>query len=124
MNSISTPQTRKWIRVIEANQIPAREGRSVQFGAVSVAIFNTGETFVAVDNRCPHKGGPLADGIIGGTLNGGSTVTCPLHNWRVSLETGEVTKPCDSGVPAIRTYPVKVEDGIVLLSLESVQVAA
>jgi nitrite reductase (NADH) small subunit len=102
----------KWIRITPAESIPRREGRAVRLGSLSVAIFNTGETFLAVENRCPHQGGPLADGIVGG-----STVTCPLHNWRVCLESGAVTKPCESGAAAVRTFPVKVESGIVLLAL-------
>jgi nitrite reductase (NADH) small subunit len=109
----------RWIRLARADQIPAREGRSVQLGGVSIAVFNTGGRFLAVENRCPHRGGPLADGIMGG-----HTVTCPLHNWRVDLETGEVVKPCDSGAGPVRTYPVKVEDGVVMLCLQAAQAAA
>ena len=108
-----------WIRITPAESIPPREGRTVRLGALSVAIFNTGDSFLAVENRCPHSGGPLADGIVGG-----NTVTCPMHNWRICLESGRVSKPCDSSAPAVRTFPIKVEDGIVLLSLDQVQVAA
>ena len=109
----------QWIRVTAAENIPPREGRSVRAGDLSLAVFNTGEGFFAVDNRCPHSGGPLADGIVGGT-----TVTCPLHNWRVCLETGAVTKPCAENTPRVRTYPVEVRNGIVVLGLEAVQAAA
>src|SRR5438445_1246925 len=108
-----------WIRITNAASIPPREGRAVNMGGLSIAIFNTGERFLAVENRCPHSGGPLADGIVGGT-----TVTCPLHNWRICLETGLVTKPCVEGVPQVRTYPVEVRDGIVMLGLDAVQAAA
>ncbi len=102
----------KWIRVTEAENIPAREGRPLQLGSHAVAIFNLGERFVAIENRCPHRGGPLADGIVGGT-----TVTCPLHNWRVCLESGSVTKPCEGANPTIQTYPVKIEQGIIMLGI-------
>jgi len=108
-----------WIRITETTNLPPREGRTLDLNGRSLALFNLGDRYVAIDNRCPHKGGPLADGIVGGT-----TVTCPLHNWRVCLESGSVTKPCDSGVPLVRTYPVKVEDGILLLGLEEAQAAA
>lgn len=108
-----------WIRITNASNIPPREGRVVQVGALSLAIFNTGEQFLAVENRCPHSGGPLADGIVGG-----STVTCPLHNWRICLESGEVTRPCDTGAPAVRTFPIQVVDGIVMLAPNQVKVAA
>ncbi len=105
-----------WIRVTPASSIPLREGRAVQIGAVSVAIFHTDSGFLAVENRCPHRDGPLADGIIGG-----STVTCPLHNWRVCLESGDVVKPCDTSAPSARTFPVKVENGVVLIAAESLK---
>ena len=108
-----------WIRITHIENIPPREGRSLRLGPLALAVFNTGERFLAVENRCPHDGGPLADGIVGGT-----TVTCPLHNWRVCLETGNVTKPCDSGKSSVRTFPVKVQDGIVLVDLGGAQAAA
>ena len=109
----------RWITVTPTENIPAREGRTLRVGDVSVAVFNTGDKFLAIENRCPHNGGPLADGIIGGTV-----VTCPLHNWRVCLETGAVTKPCESGMPPVRSFSVKVHEGFVLLGLEELQPAA
>ena len=109
----------KWIRITPEDSIPPREGRAVHLGSLSVAIFNTGERFLALENRCPHSGGPLADGIVGGT-----TVTCPLHNWRICLESGAVSKPCAAGVSPVRTFAVKVQDGIVMLALEAAQAAA
>ena len=108
-----------WIRIVSADDIPAREGRSVRIGSDAVAIFNTGSGFLAVENKCPHGGGPLADGIVGG-----STVTCPLHNWRICLHSGEVEKPCETAAPAIRTFRTKVENGIVMLSSEDLRAAA
>lgn len=107
-----------WIRIAPADAIPAREGRSVRIGHSSVAIFNTGEGFLAVENRCPHGGGPLADGIVGG-----STVTCPLHNWRICLDSGQVQRPCDTAAPAVRTYRTKVEDGVVMLATDDLRAA-
>ena len=107
-----------WIRLAPSEAIPAREGRSVQLGSASIAIFNTGQGFLAVENRCPHGGGPLADGIVGG-----ATVTCPLHNWRICLESGEVQRPCESAAPAVRTYRTKVEDGIVMLAADDLRLA-
>src|SRR5882724_6085384 len=52
----------KWIRVTTTENIPLREGRCVQIGDEEIAIFNLGDRFVAVDNACPHRGGPLCDG--------------------------------------------------------------
>ncbi len=96
----------KWIRITNAENIPLREGRSVRLGDDEIAIFNLGDRYVAVDNSCPHRGGPLCDGIISG-----DTVVCPLHGWRISLDTGEVLKP-DVCVK-VGTYPVSVEDGVI-----------
>jgi len=108
-----------WIRITNVENIPLREGRSVRLGDDEIAIFNLGDRYVAVDNSCPHRGGPLCDGIVSG-----SAVVCPLHGWKVSLETGEVLKP-DVCVK-VGTYPVSVEDGIirVLFSKEKVEKAA
>ena len=106
----------KWIRITTAENVPPREGRAVDLGGQSLALFNLGDRYVAVENRCPHGGGPLADGIVGG-----DTVTCPLHNWRVCLDSGSVTKPCQQDVPPVRTFPVRVEDGVLLLGLEAAQ---
>jgi nitrite reductase (NADH) small subunit len=109
----------KWIAITPVENIPPREGRAVRLGAVSVAVFNTGERFLAVENRCPHKGGPLADGIVGGEV-----VTCPLHNWRICLHTGAVTRPCDTTAPAVRTFEVMERDGMLMLGLDAVTAAA
>jgi nitrite reductase (NADH) small subunit len=108
-----------WIRITAAENIPPREGRAVQIGGLELAIFNAGSRFLAVENRCPHSGGPLADGIVGG-----ATVTCPLHNWRVCLESGHVQRPCDSATPSVATFPVEVVDGIVMVALDRVSKAA
>jgi nitrite reductase (NADH) small subunit len=102
----------KWIRVTYADNIPVREGRSVRIGEDEIAIFNLGDRYVAVDNTCPHRGGPLCDGIVSG-----DTVVCPLHGWKISLETGNVMKP--EICVRVDTYPVSVEDGIIRISLEN-----
>jgi nitrite reductase (NADH) small subunit len=108
----------KWIRVTETGNIPLREGRSVRIGEEEIAIFNLGESeFVAVDNACPHRGGPLCDGIVSGKV-----VTCPLHGYKVSLESGHVVKP-DVAVK-VNSYPVRVEDGVVLIKCSKREKAA
>jgi nitrite reductase (NADH) small subunit len=109
----------KWIRITNAENVPEREGRVLSIGSRPVALFNLGDRFVALENRCPHGGGPLADGIVGGT-----SVTCPLHNWRICLDTGAVTKPCDGGHGGVETFPVRVENGVVLLGIEEAAAAA
>lgn len=103
----------QWIQIAAAENIPVREGREIFIGDWSIAIFNTGDRFLAVENRCPHSGEPLAEGTVTGT-----TVACPLHNWRICLETGLVIKPCVEGTPQVRTFSVEVRDGLVMLDLD------
>ena len=103
-----------WIRVTETANIPLREGRAVQIGDREIAIFNLGERFVACDNACPHRGGPLSDGIVSGTH-----VVCPLHGYKICLETGNVTKP--EVCVKVDTYEVRVEDGVVLVDMEDAE---
>lgn len=84
--------TFNWIEVGHIEDIPYLGSRVVKTGAVDIAIFKTanGDIF-ALEDKCPHKGGPLSQGIVHG-----KSVTCPLHNWNISLENGEVLGP-DSG---------------------------
>ncbi len=99
-------------RVTAVENIPPLEGRSVVVGGVEVAIFNLRDRFVTIENRCPHKGGPLCDGIVSGT-----TVVCPLHGWRFDLETGLAVR---ASLPScVTTFPTRVEDGIVLVDIEA-----
>ena len=108
----------QWIQITGQNEIPMREGRSVKLGPLNIALFNLGGRFLAIENRCPHNNGPLADGIVGG--HGlATTVTCPLHNWRICLETGQVVKPTNDHAPCVRIFPVKVEDGMIMLNTDS-----
>jgi nitrite reductase (NADH) small subunit len=77
----------------------------------NVAVFRTADDRVfAVADRCPHKGGPLSQGIVHG-----DRVACPLHNWTIDLGTGTVVEP-DEG--CVARYPVRVADGLVLVALE------
>lgn len=99
----------KWIRIAYCRDIPLREGRAMKIGNREIAIFNLGDRFLAVENRCPHKAGPLADGIVSGT-----TVVCPLHAWKMSLETGK-GEGGPSASSCVETFPLRVEDGTVLL---------
>lgn len=99
-----------WIKITEAENIPVREGRSVQIGNEDIAIFNLGDRFAAIDNRCPHNGGPLCDGIVAG-----AAVVCPLHGWKVCLDTGAILKP---QVPVcVEIYPTRVEHGVILVDV-------
>ena len=102
----------RWIRVTTLENIPAREGRAVQIGDLEIAIFNLGDRLLATSNRCPHKGGPLCDGIVSG-----DTVVCPLHAWKIDLTSGHVVRPGTQTDACIETYPTRVVDGVVLVGL-------
>jgi nitrite reductase (NADH) small subunit len=85
------------------DRIPIGEGRSFRVGAEEIAVFHarSGEAY-AVQATCPHRGGPLADGLLGDRR-----IYCPLHAYAFDLITGEpIRNPC----PALRTYPVMVSE--------------
>lgn len=90
------------------DDIPAQGARLVKTAQGCVAVFRTADDRVfALEDRCPHKGGPLSEGIVHGT-----SVTCPLHNWVFDMNTG-LAQGADDG--AVRTYPVRVQQGRILI---------
>ena len=91
--------------------IPEGEGRNFQIGTLRLAVFRTREGRVfATQAECPHRGGPLADGLVGGT-----TLVCPLHEWTFDLRSGMAL----NGGCGIRMYPVTQNaDGWLSLDVE------
>jgi nitrite reductase (NADH) small subunit len=112
---MSTPV---WLDVGRLDEIPVRGSRTIPVaGGEEIAIFRTGDNQVfALVNRCPHKKGPLSQGIIHG-----HSVSCPLHNWNISLATGEA-QGADKGCTP--TVPVRVDAGRVLICRASTLAAA
>ena len=111
--------TPEWLDIGPVDQIPLRGARTVPvWGGEEIAVFRTGEGAIyALVNKCPHKQGPLSQGIVHG-----DQVTCPLHNWNISLVTGKALGPDAGCVP---TIPVKLSGGRILIArLETVGVAA
>jgi nitrite reductase (NADH) small subunit len=100
----------EWLDIGPVDQLPALGARTLPVrGGEEIAIFRTANGDVhALVNKCPHKGGPLSQGIVHDT-----TVTCPLHNWRISLVTGKALGADEGCVPAI---PVKIDGGRILIS--------
>jgi nitrite reductase (NADH) small subunit len=99
---------RDWVEVGRLDDIPRLGARVVRTEAGDVAVFRTADDQVfALRDRCPHKGGPLSQGIVYDRR-----VACPLHNWVISLETGEATG-ADTG--CTRAYAVRIEAGMVFL---------
>lgn len=101
----------RWIRIAPIDAVPPREGRAVDVGSREIALFNLGDRFLAIDNRCPHRGGPLADGILAG-----GAVVCPLHAWKVCLETGAVQQPGGASA-CLTTYPTRVKSDVVWIAV-------
>jgi len=101
-----------WIAVGTLSDIPQRGARCIETPQGKVAVFRTADDRVfAIDDHCPHKGGPLSQGIVHG-----ASVTCPLHNWVISLETGKALG-ADSG--CVRTIPMKVEGDALFIAIDA-----
>lgn len=101
---------RNWVAIGSINDIPRQGARCVKNGAMTIAVFRTSDDRVfALEDKCPHKNGPLSQGIVHD-----GCVTCPLHNWVISLETG-AAQGADEGQTA--SFPVKLDGQTVLLGL-------
>ena len=100
-----------WIDVGTAEDVPSRGARVVETPYGDVALFKTADgTLFALRDRCPHKGGPLSQGIVHGHF-----VTCPLHNWVIGLRTGEAAGADQGCTP---TIPLRFEGERVLILLD------
>lgn len=99
-----------WIVVGQLSDIPRLGARVVNTAEGDIAVFrNADDEVFALRDQCPHKGGPLSQGIVHGRK-----VTCPLHDWKISLESGLAVAP-DEGCAA--SFPVKLDGENILLSL-------
>ncbi|MBV1865734.1 MAG: nitrite reductase small subunit NirD [Rhodobacteraceae bacterium] len=96
--------------------IPVRSARLVKTHGGCIAVFRTAsDKIFALDDKCPHKGGPLSNGI-----QHDESITCPLHNWVFDLNTG-AAKGADEGV--VKTYDIRVEDGRILLDRAAISLS-
>lgn len=106
-----------WYDIGTVGDIPRRGARTVRATGREIAVFRTADDHVfALENRCPHKGGPLSEGIVHGRK-----VACPLHNWVIDLESGEATG-ADHG--CAEEFPVEIVEGRLRLGLPAVGAAA
>ncbi len=108
---MSKPQARagtQWVDVGALDAIPIRGARVVKAAVGCIAVFRTAENqaFALLD-QCPHKGGPLSQGIVHDT-----GVTCPLHNWVIDLESGAAT---GADIGKTSTFQLRIESGRILL---------
>jgi len=103
-----TKSATKWVQICSVQDIPARGAIRVEFVNHTIAIFRTFDNKVlALEDRCPHKGGALSAGIVHGNC-----VTCPLHNWVISLKSGKALGE-DAG--QVNKFTVRIKDGQVFL---------
>jgi nitrite reductase (NADH) small subunit len=99
-----------WIRVCRVEDIPKLGARVVRSAACNIAVFRNAEDEIfALHDKCPHKGGPLSQGIVYGR-----TVACPLHNQNINLQDGHAIAP-DTG--CTKSYAVRVAGGEVFLQV-------
>ena len=104
--------TASWIEIGKVSDIPRQGSRCVKLADKTIAIFRTfDDQIFALEDKCPHKHGPLSQGIVHD-----GCVTCPLHNWVISLATGEA-QGADEGTT--QTYPIKLDGERILFSLGS-----
>ncbi|QLG63893.1 Rieske (2Fe-2S) protein [Halorarum salinum] len=125
-NSSTDGRDDGFTRVASAAEIPEGEGVGFDVGGIEVAVFNAGDGFHAISNRCAHQGAPLCKageekinaedtwtGTRGGVDAESKTVSCPWHLWSWDLETGEH----EASGKRIGTFDCKVEDGDVLVRI-------
>ena len=99
-----------WVKVAPLDEIPVLGARVVRNNMVDIGVFRLEDDRIfAINNSCPHKGGPLSEGIVYG-----DKIACPLHSWKISLVDGKADEP-DVGQTAC--FNTKVEDGFVYLEL-------
>jgi nitrite reductase (NADH) small subunit len=100
----------EFVRVMAESDLPPGKGAEALVAGKPVAVFNVGGAFHALTNACPHRGGPLGQGMLDG-----STVTCPWHAWSYDVTTGFNTANPDLQLPC---YETKVEGGQVFVKIE------
>ena len=106
----------EWSEVVALEEIPQLGSRVIETDTMNIAVFRTASDEVfAMKDECPHKQGPLSQGIVHGT-----SVTCPLHNWRIDLASGEALGP-DEGCTNV--FLAKVENGVVFIDFKMAQAA-
>ncbi len=110
MQTATAMKEATWLSVGHLEDIPRQGARVVSAPGGNIAVFRTVDDEVfALRDKCPHKGGPLSQGIVHGRK-----VACPLHDWKISLDTGVAVAP-DEGCAA--SFPVRIVNGVVELSL-------
>ena len=97
------------VKVAKTSEIPAGKGKVIEVGGKTLAVFNCAGTFYATDNTCLHRGGPLGEGAVSGTM-----VTCPWHGWTYDVTSGACEMDASMKV---HTYSVTVEGNEILVAV-------
>jgi len=97
----------EFIPVAEVTEVPPGRSKVVRVAGKAIALFNVEGAIYAMENRCPHEGGPVGDGEFVGTV-----ITCPSHQWRFDVRTGACAH--DPSILA-KTYDVRIEDDMILV---------
>lgn len=97
-----------FVKAASASEIKPGEGKTVDVSGLRIALFNLNGNFYAIDNTCPHRGGPLGEGMLDGPV-----VICPWHGWQFDVTTGK-----SPFMPVgVKTFEVKVEGNDVLVNV-------
>jgi nitrite reductase (NADH) small subunit len=100
----------EFARVAEVSEIPPGTAKAFSVGRFEVAVFNVAGQFHALENSCPHQGGPLADGWLENEV-----ITCPWHAWCFNVRTGKMTLGDFAFIPR---FGVRVHDGLIWVRTE------
>ena len=98
----------QWLAACPVNELPPGGRKLIKLNGIDIALFNIGGTVFAIENRCPHRSGPL----IRGFTDDAGGIKCPMHGWRFDLRNGSSERPAQATV-----YPVKIEDNTLYLLL-------
>ena len=101
----------KLVKVAETKEVAPGTGKVVEAEGGSLALFNVAGAFHAIDNTCPHMGGPLGEGELAGEV-----VTCPWHGAQFNVKTGDVLAP--PARTGVRSFPAQVQGDVVLVELD------
>jgi NAD(P)H-dependent nitrite reductase small subunit len=99
----------EYVKVASVRDLPPGSGMTVEVDGKPVAVFNCDGAFFAIDDTCPHQGGPLGEGEVEGMV-----VTCPWHEWRYDVRTGVNV---DDDACKVATYPVRIDGDDLLVEI-------
>jgi nitrite reductase (NADH) small subunit len=103
-------KTMRSVFIGEVADLPQKLGKTFTIGSKEIAVFKLENGNIrAIENRCPHKGGVLAEGIVSG-----EHVFCPMHDWKISVKDGKVQAP---DVGCVQSYPVEVKGDRVFIRI-------